>query len=137
MSRDREARGFAAAVLAVPVAIFVVTSVMQILGKGWPQGPVITTLAISMFAILWALVVILLLGLPIHILSVRRGWNSLPYYVVVGLLLGGLPFVASALIDGVDVQRDSAWVLLGACCGVAGSVAFWLVAVRPVRVTHD
>ena len=110
---------------------------MQILGKGWPQGTVITTLVISPFAILWALVVILLLGFPIHIVSIRLGLNSLPYYVVVGLLLGVGPFVASALINGVDVQRDSAWAVLGACCGVAGSIAFWVIAVRPVRVPHD
>jgi hypothetical protein len=106
---------------------------MQILGKGWPQGIVITTLVVSTFAIPWALGVILLLALPIYVVSSRRGWNGPSFYVVVGLLLGVLPFVPSALVHGVDMQNDSVWLGLGACCGVAGSIAFWSVAVRPVR----
>jgi hypothetical protein len=157
--------GFVAALLAVPLAIFVVFSVMQILGLGWQRGTgffevMIGTLTFSWVAVPMALGVILLFALPTYIVSARRGRSSLFYYVVVGLVLGALPFllfdIYVAAFDLWQAARSgwepeywglratcmrllgnipiaAVWLGMGALCGAAGSIAFWSIAVRPVR----
>lgn len=63
----------------------------------------------------------MVLGVPIHLLLVKRGWTSGWVYTLAGLVIG-------AIIGGVLFGRGVA--ILGAILGPAMSFAFWVIT-RP------
>jgi hypothetical protein len=61
------------------------------------------------------------LGVPMHLLLVKRGWTSGWVYTLVGLVIG-------TIMGGVLFGRNVA--ILGAILGAATSFVFWVIA-RP------
>ena len=117
-----------------------------------------TIVVFALYATPIALVVVLLAGWPLALLAQKRGRTRMRDFALLGALLGALPFVAyfayvmgfeawhvavgSSPASGrevasgwlADAPKALAWIALGATCGVASALAFWVVAVRGTTV---
>lgn len=151
--------GLLAAVLATPLAIAVVLALADAAGLFGDGGGLVGTVVVfSFYAMPIALVMTAVVGWPIARQAVRRGRTRMRDFALLGTLLGALPFAAYfAYVMGfeawhvasgawpasggetaarwlADAPQAFAWIALGATCGIASALAFWVVAVRSAAV---
>jgi hypothetical protein len=87
---------------------------------------------VSRLAIEIAGVVTLVGGVPAYWLFRRMRWLRLEHFAALGVVLGWVPFGLAALVQPLIPLGE--WIplwLLGIICGLASSLAFWLIAVAP------
>ncbi len=151
--------GLVAAVLATPLAIAAVLAIADAAGLFGDDGGLIGTVVVfSFYAMPIALVMTAVVGWPLAQQAVRRGRTRMRDFALLGALLGALPFVAYfAYVMGfeawqvasrawpapggelaarwlADAPQAFAWIALGATCGIASALAFWVVAVRGTAI---
>jgi hypothetical protein len=86
---------------------------------------------VAMLAIEIAGVVTLVGGVPAYWLFRRMRWLRLGHFAVLGVVLGWVPFGLAALVQPLYLGQWLPLWLLGVICGLASSVAFWLIGVPP------
>lgn len=148
-----------AAVAATPLAIAAVMAIADAAGLFGDNGGLIGTVVVfSLYATPIALVMTVIAGWPLARAAIRRGRTRVRDFTILGAALGALPFVGYfAYVLGFDAWHlavgsssrsgrevasgwllDSpevlAWIALGATCGIASALAFWVVAVRGTAV---
>lgn len=83
------------------------------------------------FGLFIGLPAMVLLGLPIHALLVKRRTTSVFAYAGAGAVVG-----AAVSLAYFTLQATAFWVALGAGAGALASAIFWLIR-RPDRVTAN
>lgn len=135
----RLAVAFLIAPMATGGVIWLTFSVMWLLGWHFfvfPHEPyermVQDATIVSRLAIEIAGVVTLVGGVPAYWLFRRMRWLRLGHFAVLGVVLGWVPFGLAALRQPLIPLGE--WLplwLLGIICGLASSIAFWLIGVPP------
>lgn len=131
--------------LATPLTIWVMFTVLYVIGAGWFADKRYSLVLdnVVVYALVGtpiAYVVTLAGGVPGYRLLFRRGRLSLSHFVVLGAVLGALPFVVfdiAMTVWGLSLGGRwlepplSPWIMfLATICGSASSAAFRALGVR-------
>jgi hypothetical protein len=135
----RPAIAFLIAPLATGVAIWLTLSALWLLdvrilfitAHEPYQFVVRDAILVSRLAIRLAGVVTLLGAVPAYWLFRRRRWLRLGHFVVLGIVLGWVPFGLATLLQPLGLGAWMPLYLLGIICGLASSTVFWLIGVGP------